>query len=190
MSESPKRFGRVWSVIVDDINGNNLFTVETPKDNPFMPEQLRVTFDTTQTIQQGFWYCDVSIYNLTSKLMNAVILQGMKLTLSAGYKSDNSLAILFQGSVLQPIFTRENGVDWKLTLHCVCGLIEVSNNFVAQTIAGGITQRQITAQMANACHFKLDASDIKDVDDKNIVSRASSFFGSPVDFFSRDCRYQ
>jgi hypothetical protein len=110
----------------------------------------------------------------------------MKVTLGAGYHIYGGMTtttdVIFEGTVLQPIWTKENGTDDKLTLHCVCGLIEAGNNFIAQTIAGGLSQRQLVAQMAAACHFPLDASNVDDLGSTK-VSRASTFFGQPADFF-------
>ena len=187
-SPLPFRFGRVWKFEIETYDGAEVFTIQTslPPNNVFIPEQLHITFDTTQTIQQAFWYCDISIYNLNPVTMNILITQGMKVTLGAGYQILGGITtttdVIFEGTVLQPIWTRENGVDDKLTLHCVCGLIEVTNNFIAQSIAGGITQRELVAQMAQLCHFPLDANDV-DISSTTKLSRASVFFGSPADAF-------
>jgi hypothetical protein len=177
------RFGRVWHITIENLDGSLVWELATSSTSPFVPEQLHITFNTVQTIQEGFWYCDISIYNLNPQTLNALILQGMKVTLSAGLQIYGSMTntqdVIFEGTVLQPIWTRENGNTSKLTLHCICGLIEVTNNFIAQTIAGGLSQRKIVAQMAAASHFALDASDIDELSTQ--VSRASTFFGPPAD---------
>jgi baseplate hub protein gp41 len=184
----PFRFGRVWNLQMETYDGTEVFTIQTnlPPDNVFTPEQLHITFDTTQTIQEGFWYCDISIYNLNPQTLNTLITQGMKVTLGAGYQIlggiTTTMDVIFEGTILQPIWTRENGTDTKLTLHCVCGLIEVSNNFIAQTIAGGLSQRQIVARMASTCHFPLNSDDVDPLS-TTTVSRASTFFGPPADAF-------
>jgi hypothetical protein len=187
----PFRFGRVWKLDIETYDGTEVFTIQTslPPDNVFLPEQLHITFDTTQTIQQAYWYCDISIYNLNPATLNTLILQGFKVTFSGGLQiygsTKTTIDVLFEGTVLQPIWTKENGTDDKLTLHCVCGLVEAGNNFIAQTIAGGISQRQLVAQMAAACHFPLDASNVDDDLGTTQQSRASTYFGQPADFFQQ-----
>ncbi len=182
------RFGRIWRLMIETYQGAEVYTIETslPPDSVFIPEQLHIEFNTVQSIQEGFWYCDISIYNLNPQTLNALILQGMKVTLGAGLQiygtMTSTLDVIFEGTVLQPIWTRINGNTSKLTLHCICGLIEATNNFIAQTIAGGVTQRQLVAQMAANCHFPLNATDIDQLG-TTVVSRASTFFGPPSDAF-------
>src|SRR5208337_4492188 len=131
-----QRFGRVWKVTIQGADGVTIeFGTTQPPGNIFSPEPLQMTFETYQTIQQAFWYCDIVIYNLNSPTEQEILLQGMTVTLDAGYQGQ-PYGTIFQGTLLQPLWEREDGIDDKLTLHCVCGLIEAGNNFVGQTIAG------------------------------------------------------
>lgn len=177
-----KRFGRAWKVTIENRDGIVIsFGTTPPPGNVFLPEPLQITFETYQTIQQAFWYCDIVIYNLNAPTEQEILLQGMTVTLDAGYQNQ-PYGTIFKGTLLQPLWERENGTDDKLTLHCVCGLVEVGNNFIAQTIAGGYSQRQIVAQMAAACHFPLDSSNVDQLSTTK-QSRASTYFGQPGDHF-------
>jgi hypothetical protein len=115
-----------------------------------------------------------------------MILYGMTLRLSAGYQSDlannGKLGVIFEGTIFQPLWEREGAITDKLTLHCIVGMLEGSNNFIGQTFAGGVTQRKLVAQMAKACRQPFDASDIAGVDDKEIITRSTTYFGQPNDF--------
>jgi hypothetical protein len=174
------RFGRAWNITIENADGLVIsFGTTPPPGNVFLPEPLHITFNSYQTIQQGFWYCDIEIFNLNSPTTQELLLQGMTVTLDAGYQTQ-PYGTIFKGTLLQPLWTRNGNTD-KLTLHCICGLIESSNNFIGQTIAGGITQRQLVAQMAAACHFPLDASNTDDLS-SGVDPRASTFFGQPSDF--------
>lgn len=175
------RFGRAWKVTIENADGIVIsFGTTPPPGNVFLPEPLHITFNTYQTIQQGFWYCDIEIYNLNSQTEQEALLQGMTVTLDAGYQGQ-PYGTIFKGTLLQPLWTRIDGNTDKLTLHCICGLIESSNNFIGQTIAGGLTQRQLVAQMAAACHFPLDASNVDPLSPV-VDPRATTFFGQPSDF--------
>lgn len=172
-----KQFGRAWKITIANADG----TVITFQSNTFVPEPLHIKFESYQTIQQAFWFCDISIYNLNSPTEQEILLQGMTVTLDAGYQSQ-PYGTIFQGTLFQPLWTRENGVDYKLTLRCIVGIVEVGNNFIGQTIAGGITQRQLVAQMAQACRYPLDVSNVGDLGTTQ-QSRSATFFGKPDDYF-------
>lgn len=170
------QFGRAWKLTITNVDAE----VISFGSDAWIPEPLLIEFDTVQTIMQGYWTCDISIYNLNSRTEQSIIKQGMTVKLEAGYQAQ-PYGTIFQGTLFQPLWTRENGTDLKLTLRCVCGLIESSNNFIGQTFAGGMTQRQIVAEMAKHARYPLDYSDI-DTLDSTKQSRASTYFGQLNDF--------
>jgi hypothetical protein len=85
------------------------------------PEALRVTFDVLQSaISAPMWYADINIYNLDSATQQNLLLStDTQITLQAGFQTGPNIAsIIWKGPVFQTIYTRENVVDQKLTLHC------------------------------------------------------------------------
>jgi hypothetical protein len=174
-------FGRAWQLTIKNSDGTTVQFGTTPSPgNPFVPEPLQITFDIKMAIQ-GWWTAEIVIYNLNGPTEQEVLVQGNTITLDAGYQN-KQYGTIFQGTIYQPLWERENGTDYKVTLLCVCGLIEDGKNFVNQTIASGYTQRQLVAQMAAACRFPLDASNVDPLSSMK-QTRASTYFGQPGDHF-------
>ena len=174
-------FGRRWNLKIENSDGTTVeFGTNPPPGNPFVPEPLQITFDVHMAIQ-GWWTAEIVIYNLNSPTEQEVLIQGSTVTLDAGY-NNTQYGTIFKGTIYQPLWERENGVDYKITLMCACGLIEDGKNFINQTIAGGITQRILVAQMAKACRISLNASNIDGVSNTK-QTRASTYFGQPGDHF-------
>jgi hypothetical protein len=181
-----KQWGRRWKVTVKSLKSFQpagfatapyleVFTIE---QNEWTPEGLHIKFDTTQATFQWQW-CDVIIYNLNAPTSQSLIQYGMTCQVEAGYMN-GPYGTVFYGTIFQPLWEKENGVDWKLTLHCVVGMIEGSNNFIGHTVAGGVNQRDMVAQMIGQATtpLQLDLSGMEDTDN---LTRATTYFGQPND---------
>jgi hypothetical protein len=184
------QFGRAWKVTITtfpDAQGNS--QIITAFSNSWTPEPLRMTFDCYQTTAgDGFWFGDIALYNLNDPTTQTILKQGMMVKLEAGYQNQ-PLGTIYEGMLMQPMWERENGVDFKLTLHCIVGLVEQTNNFVALSVAGGLTQRQIVARMASAAVNPLDDSNVN-LPSTTTSSRGEVIFGQPLDYFDRIARNQ
>lgn len=177
-------WGRAWKVTITttpDDNGDSQQIVAF--SDSWTPEPLDMTFETYQSAQQAFWYCDIAIYNLNSPTTQLVLKQGMQVKLEAGYQSQ-PYGTIFEGTLFQPMWERENGTDFKLTLHCLVGLIEETNNFVALSISSGLTQREIVARMAANARYTLDTTNVQ-IDNPTVSSRGSVYFGRPSQYFEQ-----
>jgi hypothetical protein len=170
-------FGRKYNLQIKsnpDSSGNQ--TVLTVTDSAFEPEALRITFDVVTMGRQVPWYAEICIYNLNEQTANYIltqgtnsaippaaapnaaaqavpIQQGMEVILSAGYLN-GKYGVIWDGFILQPLWERENQVDFKLTLHCMNWLgIVARNNVLPQAYAAGSTQLQIVQSiMQNSFH--------------------------------------
>lgn len=184
--ELRKRFGRAWKVEVitvrPDPNSDQMLQTTTYSfgSTAWQPETLHIRFDTTQSFA-GWWYCDLTIYNLNSPVEQDMITYGMICKLSAGYQSDQVLGTIFQGMIIQPLWEREEGINYKLTLHCMVGVLEGTNNFVSETFGGNVTQRVLVQQMAQACRQPLNAQNVDPLG-TDPITRATTIFGQPQDF--------
>jgi hypothetical protein len=114
------------------------------------PEPLRITFDVMQSITQVPWYADISVYNLNSTELQNLLLTATWVTLSAGFMTGpNITSVIWDGPVLQSIYTREAVVDQKITLHCIGGPSPLINdNIVTFSMGKGSTQAKLLARMA------------------------------------------
>ena len=171
------QFGVKWKLTITTTDG----TVITALQNGWLPEGLQITFDTYQTTQAAFWYADIAIYNLNNPTSQAVLKQGMLVELEAGYQT-GPYGTIFQGTLFQPMWERIEGIDYKLTLHCLVGLVEETNNFVALSVANGLSQRDLVARMASNCIYKLDSSNVN-FEKEQTSSRGEVIFGQPGKYF-------
>lgn len=97
-------YGRVYRVLVDLGRGQALDVSD-----------LRCQFE---IVKSGYFEANQStltIYNLNPDDENKLIKSGQRIIIEAGYAGDQ-YGKIFEGNVIQPLRSKENGVDYKLTL--------------------------------------------------------------------------
>jgi hypothetical protein len=171
-------FMRKYKIEVSLPDSTELLTIT---DSDFEPEALRATFDIYTPAWRAYWYAEICLYNLdqltTSKLLAKPIKQGMKVTVSAGYREGN-YGVIWSGEVFQPFFDRENVVDFKVTLHCILGLNEFIRNHISQSYAAQTTQYDLIQQMADKAFNKIKVGAISPDISKKKFPRGGVLFGN------------
>lgn len=121
-------YGRRYRVLVI-LDGGKTFDVS----------ELRCSFEIIKTAYLEANQSTVTIYNLNADDENKLIKEGQTIIIEAGYQG-NQYGRIFIGNIIQPIRSKENGTDYKLTLvsmdsdrYVTYGLIGVS--LVAQQSA-------------------------------------------------------
>lgn len=121
-------YGRRYRCIVD-LGNNQAFDVS----------ELRCTFEIIKSAYFEANQSLITIYNLNPENENKLIKSGQRIIIEAGYNGDQ-YGKIFEGNVIQPLRSKENGVDYKLTLismdsdrYVTYGLVGVS--LVAQQSA-------------------------------------------------------
>jgi len=114
-------WGQAWELAITYVTKGGGAEVVTVGSNRFQPEALRVTFEIQQSMNSApLWYADISVYNLDDQTAQNLLVNATWVTLKAGFQFGPQLSsIIWDGPVFQPIYTRENVVDQKLTLHCI-----------------------------------------------------------------------
>ncbi len=177
-------FGIAWELVINtapDAQGNATQITAFSKD--YSSEGLEIQFEVSQSVgsyNNGFWFADVSIFGLNDPTTQVILKQGMTVKLNAGWQNGQPYGTLFEGTLYQPLWERIDGINYKLTLHCIVGLLEQVSNFCAFSIAGGATQRDIVARMASTALNPLDASNVN-IPAANLTpsSRGEVIFGQP-----------
>jgi hypothetical protein len=140
-------WGQAWKLDVTYATdgGSKVVTVGSSE---WEPESLSVTFEVLQAMNTDpFWYADISIYNMTTQDAQNTYYNATWATLSAGFQVGPSKStIIWDGPVFQTIFTRENVVDTKITLHCVANPLNMSD-IVNFALGQGSSQAQIFGRM-------------------------------------------
>ena len=191
-------FGRSWEVNILTQSGTNLTLSNATS------ESLRVTFSIDTYLLMAYWSATITIYNMDPSTGNQIsgigpasfwkfnqpLRAGDQVTISGGYQMSASGAfspgtnVLYSGRVLQSIWTRDNVVDWKLTLRCVVGLIENTVNFVSESISGPTGNTDLAA--VNLLCGLAGISPLIDAGAQKILSnttfnRGRALHGRPID---------
>lgn len=162
-----KFFGRKFQLTVtlpEDGSGNQ--QVLYIPQNALDPEAFRVKFQVYTVFYQKAWFADIDIYNLdkftTNQLISgagqttgatatsptATIKQGMVATLYAGYQN-GAYGAIWTGPVFQCRFTKEQVVDFKITLHCLLWLDPLTRTNINSTFSALTNQTDLITQIAN-----------------------------------------
>jgi hypothetical protein len=136
---------------------DTVITISEDSSNP----GLRVVFDVRTIFYQLAWYADIHIYNLdqvtTAKILTAQgalpssqlpVKQGMTATLQAGY-ADGNFGTIWKGPVFQAAFTREDAVDFRISLYCLLWLDPLTRADVNQKFAAFTSQSLLISQLAS-----------------------------------------
>jgi hypothetical protein len=192
MSAIPQQlptFGRKFEITVQLPDSTEILKVAD--DHSTDPEalRLRATFDIyCPAMQGGFWYADICLYNLdrltTGKLLARPIRQGAIVTVSAGYRYGN-YGVIWRGPVFQPLFDRENVVDFKITLHCILGLNEFTRNSINAAYGAGATQYELVQQIANSSFRKIPIDSVSSALVGKKLHRGGVLFGNPDKYLTK-----
>lgn len=130
-------YGRRYRVIVRVGGGDTALDVS----------DLRCTFKIVKTFSTEPNYSEISIYNLNANTENALIQEGNRIILEAGYAGDQ-YGLIFDGDIIQPIRDKEEGVTYKLTLVSVDGDRFLNTGLVNFSLAKGQTARNTVTECA------------------------------------------
>lgn len=101
-------FGRRYSILVSDDNGN---TVDV--------SDLSCEFEINKTAYLYLNVSTITIYNLAPKTENAILVDGAFVTVQAGYEQNDHYGTIFRGRIYQKIKRKINGTTYALDLICM-----------------------------------------------------------------------
>lgn len=159
-------FGRRYRIIVS-LSGKTAIDVS----------DMHCTFKCTKNMLTEPNYSQVVIYNLSAKTENAIIHEGSRIVIEAGYEGDQ-YGVIFDGNVLQPIREKEDGNTYKLTLICIDGDKFYSGAFLVSSAVKGQTARDIVNTCTNKGTVTAQQNFISDSLSKAKLTRGKVMFGS------------
>lgn len=124
-------FGRRYRIIVS-LNTGEAFDVS----------DLRCTFSITKSYQRKQQQAIISIYNLNPNSENAMILEGNRVIIEAGYVGEQ-YGVIYSGTIIQPYRSKENGTDYKLTLIC-----RDSDQYLTYGLVNGVLRSKASMRQA------------------------------------------
>lgn len=170
-------YGRRYRCIVD-LGNKEAFDVS----------ELRCTFEIIKSAYFEANQSKIAIYNLNPNDENKLIKAGQRIIIEAGYNGDQ-YGKIFTGNVIQPLRSKENGVDYKLTL-----ISMDSDRYVTYGLVGvALVAQQSARDAIDACVSKAGALTNQNygmqrgiVPEQRInYPRGKVLFGSPTQYLNQ-----
>jgi hypothetical protein len=148
-------WGQAWELAITCATEGGGAQTTTIGSSSWTPEPLRVTFDVLQSMNTDpLWYADISVYNLDDQTAQNITVNATWAVLKAGYQFGPQVSsVIWAGPVFQVLFTRENVVDQKLTLHCVVFPNVAPTDMLSFSMGQFSTQQQLVARMVQEANL-------------------------------------
>lgn len=166
-------YGRRYRVLVSNDNGIALDV-----------SKLRCTFNIQKTMMQQPNYSTITIYNLNATTENIVIFEGSRIIIEAGYIG-TQYGKVFDGHILQPIRSKEDGVTFKLELRSIDGDGFLNFGFTSFTLLKGQTSRDVIENCASKAKNPIDINSITDSLSEAKLTRGKVVFGLAKKYLSQ-----
>lgn len=163
-------YGRKYRIIVS-LSGEKALDVT----------DLKCTFKCVKTALMEPNYSEVTIYNLSPNNENAIIKEGSRIIIEAGYEGEQ-YGIIFDGNVLQPIREKEDGNTYKLTLICIDGDAFYNGGFIASSLVRGQTKRSIVDNCITKASVSAQSNFISNSLSNTKLTRGKVLFGLSRDY--------
>lgn len=175
-------YGRKFRIYVAD-KDNNAWDVSG----------LRCTFNIEKKARATANYAEITIYNLTNDTETEIIKEGMRVIVEAGYDGfindeteqqtiAKQYGKIFDGDIIQYIRSREDNVNYLLTLVCLDGDSFLNNNILKTTLNAGVNQRQIVEHIASQAKTPTEIGRISPELSTQKLPRGKVFFGVPKNY--------
>lgn len=115
-------------------------------------DPIRCTFSCKKTILRDSSIGTITLWNLSPELESVILSDGTKVVLEAGYESD-TVAVIFAGTIIQPIRGKENGTDYFLKLICLDGDSYFNLAFSSGTLESNQTKRELAKQTLRLSNY-------------------------------------
>jgi hypothetical protein len=214
-AQSLPYFGRAWHIAVDTADGTHLvlssdqfsealrvtFSVDMVMLMAYWQAEVRI-YNLSNETATRIWQGSSKNYGpkpgglLQSRdvlLDKQPLVLGDVVTISAGYKADTSgdfdpvTSLLYYGKVLQPVWLRENVVDYKLILRLTTGLPEDAYNLTSFALEKDKTAHDSICQICRQAKTPIPFP-IENIDDaarnklsRTKFSRGQAFHGRPYE---------
>ncbi len=176
---------RKWHILVS--TGAKEGDAENNQETALDVSNLHCTFEVHKAKGKQGSYAVCRICNLNASTENRLIEEGDRLIIEAGYES-GQYGKVFDGQIVWPSRSRENGTDYILTLMAIDGSDILTGSFISKTVNRGLNQRKIIETVANDAEKKTPVAGISDNLSTQELPRGKVFFGSPYRYIVDVCR--
>lgn len=167
-------YGRRYRILVD-IGGGQAFDVS----------ELRCEFEIIKTAYLEPNQSTVKIYNLNPEDENKLIKQGQRVVIEAGY-TGSQYGKIFEGNIIQPLRSKENGIDYCLTLVSMDSDRYATYGLIGVSLVAEQSSRNAISALIEKAKVKTEAGYIANT--KIVYPRGKVMFGVAKDFLAQIAR--
>ncbi|HBC94306.1 MAG TPA: hypothetical protein DCZ10_15765 [Pelotomaculum sp.] len=142
---------------------------------------LKCTFSIVKTMFIEPNYSEITIFNLSAETENAIIQEGYRAIIEAGYEG-SQYGIIFDGIVVQPIRDKENGTDYKLTLVSMDSDTFMVYSMVNFSATRGQNSRSQVQNITNKASVPSQLGTISQNFSDAKLTRGKVYFGMTADY--------
>lgn len=164
-------YGRKYRVLIDIGNGKT-----------FDVSELRCTFEIVKTAIRQPNQSILKIYNLNPEDENKLIQNGQRIIIEAGY-TGSQYGMIFSGNIIQPLRSKENGVDYVLTLVSMDAERYATYGLVGVSLVAQQSSRDAINALLTKSSFKAGAGFLTDTEIK--YPRGKIMFGKSTDYLEQ-----
>lgn len=163
-------FGRRYRITVSDSKGNALDV-----------SKLHCTFNISKTIMMEPNTSEIAIYNLNAQTENAIMINGVRVTIEAGYEG-TQFGLIFDGDILQTIREKEDATTYKLTIIALDSDRAINFDVANFSIMRGQTARSMVDHIVSKAQAPISLGSIADNLKGQKLTRGKVFFGKTSDY--------
>ncbi|WP_460289930.1 phage protein [Clostridium sp. CTA-6] len=163
-------FGRRYRITVSDSKGNALDV-----------SKLHCTFNISKTIMMEPNTSEIVIYNLNAQTENAIMINGVRVTIEAGYEG-TQFGLIFDGDILQTIREKEDATTYKLTIIALDSDRAINFDVANFSIMRGQTARSMVDHIVSKAQSPVSLGSISDNLKGQKLTRGKVFFGKSSDY--------
>lgn len=165
-------YGRRYRVIIIMADGNSLDVSE-----------IKCTFDIKKTQFKQSDKAVITLYNLSPDTENKIIKDGKQVLIEAGYNG-SFYGRIYTGAIIQPVRSKENGTDYKLTLISMNTDRFLTYGLVGTTIVASQSARDAVTTAASKASYSAEVGYIT-ADTNLTYPRGKVMFGKPSDYLDQ-----
>lgn len=183
-------YGRKWKILIfkpaykKDENGNTVRDEE--HDTAIDVSALRCVFQTQQNLESAAVLCTLVVYNMNAATEGSILTEGFQIHIEGGYQ-EGQYGEIFTGDIVQIFRNRENGVDYRLEIIALKGVLMFDVNYVRATLAAGSTPRAIVQAISDNADTPIGVGEVSQNLKQQALPRGKVLFGTPSKYYRDLC---
>lgn len=189
-TRNARQYIRKWKITIfkpaytKDDKGNTIR--DKQNDTAVDVSALKCVFKTQQTNETAATLCTLTVYNMNARAEGDIICEGFQIKIEAGYQ-EAQYGEIFTGDIVQIFRNRENGIDYRLEIIALRGVLMFDTNYVRSTLAAGSTARDEIKAIAENADKKIEIGEISPYLNQHPLPRGKVLFGTPAKYYRDIC---